>query len=124
MRLEVNMVVSSAREASDYYKNLLKADILSTTDQNQGMNETMMKIGETEIRVLEENKELGMFAPEKVGGGSVWMNIWVDDIDKYFDHIVKEEVHVISPVQEYPGPAKNAVFSDKFNHVWVVNQKY
>lgn len=124
MRLEVNMVVSCAREASDYYKNLLKAEILSTTGLDQGMNETMMKIGETEIRVLDENKELGMFAPAEVGGGSLWMNIWVDNIEEYFDHVVKEGGQVISPVQELPGPAKNAVFSDKFNHIWIINQQY
>lgn len=124
MRLEVNMVVINAKEAGEYYKNLLKAEILSTTDFNQGMNETMIKIGGIEIRILDENKNLSMFAPEKVGGSSMWLNIWVDDIDEYYNHVVDQGVQVISPVQEFPGPAKNAVFADKFNHVWVINQKF
>lgn len=119
------MVVSNTVEAADYYEKLLQATILSKThDQGPGMCETMMKIGETEIKVLDENKEMGLIAPVQAGGGSVWINIYVDDIDKYFDNVVKHGGNVISPVTEFPGPAKNAVFSDKFNHVWVVNQQY
>lgn len=125
MRLEVNIIVSDAKAAADYYKNLLSAEVLSTTDNDKGMNETMLKLGDVEVRVLDENKDYGMFAPAQVGGQSVGINLFVDDIDAFFNNAVKQGVNVISPVKEFPEiPAKNAVFSDQFNHLWVVNQKY
>lgn len=125
MRVEVNMVVSNAREASDYYKKVLKAEIISQTDEAIEMNEIIMKLGDTEIRVLNENKEYGLIAPVQAGTGSVWLNLIVDDIEMFFDNAVKEGVTVISPIQDFPEiPAKNAVFSDKYNHTWVINQKY
>jgi len=124
MRLEVNMVVSDAKAAGKYYEKLLKAEILSETDYDLGMNEVMIKLGGFEVRVMDQNEKFGMFAPTKAGGGSMWLNIWVEDIEAYFEHVVNQGVNVMSPVQEFPGPAKNAVFSDKFNHVWVINQSY
>lgn len=125
MRLEINMIVSNAKEAGDYYKKVLHAEIVSQTDNAAGMNETMMTLGGTEIRVLDENKEFGLIAPTEGGAGSIGLNLFVDDIDAFFNNVVQAGCKVLSPVQDFPEiPAKNAVFSDKFNHVWVINQKY
>lgn len=125
MKLEVNMIVSDAKAAADYYKKVLNAEIISTTDNEAGMNETMMSLGGVAVRVLDENKDMGMFAPAQVGGSSVGINLFVADIDAFFNNAIAQGCKVLSPVQEFPEiPAKNAVFSDKFNHLWVVNQQY
>lgn len=125
MRLEINMIVSDAKEAGEFYKKVLNAEIISQTDNAAGMNETMMKLGGVDIRVLDENKEFGLVGPAEGGAGSMGINLFVDDIDAFFSNAVKEGCKVVSPVQDFPDiPAKNAVFSDKFNHVWVVNQQF
>lgn len=125
MRLEVNMIVSDAKAAANYYKKVLNAEILSTTNNEQGMNETMLKLGDVEVRVLDENKDMGMIAPAQVGGQSLSINLFVDDIDAFVNNAIAQGCNIISPVTEFPEiPAKNAVFSDKFNHLWIVNQKY
>lgn len=125
MKIEINMIVSDARESADYYEKILNAKIISKTDNERGMNETMMKLGEVDVRVLDENQEMGMFAPSQVGGQSIGINLFVDDIESFVDIITKEDCKILSPITEFPEiPAKNAVFSDKFNHLWVVNQKY
>lgn len=125
MKLEINMIVSSAKDAAEHYRKALGAEILSQTDNEQGMNETMMKLGEVEVRVLDENKDMGMIAPSQVGGQSIGINLFVADVDAFFNNAISEGCSVLSPVQEFPDiPAKNAVFSDKFNHLWVVNQQY
>lgn len=125
VRLEINMIVTDAKQAAAYYKKVLNAEILSQTDTKSGMNETMMKLGGVEIRVLDENKNLGLFAPEKVGTSSIGINLFVNDIDAFVNNAVKAGCKILSPIREFPDiPAKNAVFSDEFNHLWVVNQKY
>lgn len=125
MRLEINLIVSNAKEAGDYYKKILHAEIISQTNNEAGMNETVMKLAGVEIRVLDENKDLGMIAPAQVGTQSIGINLFVDDIDVFFNNAIKEGCKVLSHVNEFPEvPAKNAVFSDKFNHLWVVNQQY
>lgn len=125
VRLEINMIVTDAKQAAVYYKKVLGAEIISQTDNKSGMNETMMKLGGVDIRVLDENKDLGLFAPVKVGTSSIGINLFVNDIDVFVNNAVKAGCKILSPVQEFPDiPAKNAVFSDQFNHLWVVNQKY
>ncbi|GAA4897932.1 VOC family protein [Ferrimonas pelagia] len=125
MKLEINLIVADAKAAGDYYQNLLNAEILSQTDEATAMNETLMKLGGTEIRVLNENKDFGLFAPVEGTPASIGINLFVADIDAFFDNVVAMGCKVLSPVQEFPQiPAKNAVFSDQFNHIWVVNQQY
>ncbi len=78
-----------------------------------------------DIRVMNENKDFGLFAPTTPGTGSTWLNLIVDDIDAFFSYAEKEGANVLSPVQEFPEiPAKNCVFADKFNNTWVINQRY
>lgn len=125
MRLEINLIVTDAKAAGDYYSKILGAEIISQTNKEAGMNETMMKLGGIEIRVLDENKDFGMIAPAAVGTQSIGINLFVDDIDAFFNKAIQEGCNVLSPVKEFPEiPAKNAVFYDKFNHLWVVNQQY
>ncbi|MDR9829146.1 hypothetical protein RCJ22_26500 [Vibrio sp. FNV 38] len=125
MKLEINMIVSNAKVAGDFYRKALNAQVISQTDEVQGMNETLMKLADTEIRVLDENKDFGMFAPAQVGTASIGINLYVADIESFFNNAVNEGCTVLSPVQEFPGKqAKNAVIADKFNHVWVINQQY
>lgn len=125
MKLEINMIVSDAKAAADYYANVLGAEIVSRTDNSPGMNETMMRLGSVDIRVLDENKDMGMVAPAQIGGQSIGINLFVDDIDAVFENAITAGCAVLSPVQDFPEiPAKNAVVSDKFNHLWVLNQEY
>lgn len=57
MYIEINIIVNDAKEAGDYYKKILNAKIISKTDNEKGMNETIMKLGEVAVRVLDENQE-------------------------------------------------------------------
>ena len=123
MKLEINMVVKDARESADYYTLLFGATILSKTDLETQLNEMVMEIGGVVIKVLNENKDYGLIAPSGPGG-SMWINLIVDDIKTVVDKAVELECNMISPITEFPEMnAINAVFSDRYNHVWVINQK-
>ena len=124
MKLEINMVVKDARESADYYSSLFGATILSKTDLDSDINETIMELGGVEIRVFNENKDPGLVALTSESVSSVWINLIVDDIKATGDKAVKLECNMISPITEFPDvKAINAVFSDRYNHTWVINQK-
>ena len=124
MKTEINMVVQNAREAADFYENLFGTEILSKTDLDQALNETRMVVGGTEIRVLNENEEFGMVAPTEGVPSSMWVNVYVDDINGQVKIAEDTGCVIISPVTEFPEQnAINAVFKDIYGHIWVVNQK-
>ena len=124
MKLEINMVVKDARESADYYMSLFGATILSKTDMESELNEIQMEIGGVEIKVLNENKDYGLIAPTSESVSSMWINFIVDDIKAVCDKAVELECNIISPITEFPDSnAINAVFSDRYNHIWVINQK-
>lgn len=124
MKLEINMVVKDARESADYYESLFGATIISKTDLDSELNETNMEIGGVDIKVLNENKDYGLIAPTSGSVSSMWINLIVDDINAVCDKAVELGCNMISPVTEFPEmKAINAVFSDRYNHTWVINQK-
>ncbi len=88
------------------------------------MNEAIIKIGGVEIRILNKNKEYGLIAPTSETVSSMWINLIVDDINEVCDKAVNLNCNIISPVTEFKEMnAINAVFSDKYNYTWVINQK-
>lgn len=121
MKLEINMIVRSAKEAAEFYKNLFGAEILWKTDLKQGMNEALIKIAGTEIRVLDENQELGMVGPAEGVPSSMGINLFVDDI--HAQAKIAEELGCItlSPITDF-GKAINTVLKDIFGHMWIINQ--
>lgn len=123
MELEINMVVKDAKESAELYKELFDADILSKTDLEKETNEIIMRIGGVEIRVLNENKDFGLIAPTKGTVSSMWVNLIVDDIEALIKRATELNSHIISPITKFENNAINAVFSDKYNHTWVINQK-
>lgn len=123
MKLQINMVVKNAKESADYYKTLFGADIISQTDLEESLNETMMSIGNTERKVLNENRDYGLIATSEDSVSSMWINLYVEDINKQIQLAEDAECIIISPVTEFPeNKAINAVFRDKYGHVWVINQ--
>lgn len=121
MKLEVNLIVRSAKEAADFYKGLFGAQILSKTDLEQGSNETRMMICDTEFRVLDENVDYGMVAPSEGVPASIGINLYVDDINEQAKIAEDLGCSILSPVQDF-GHAMNTVFKDIFGHIWIVNQ--
>lgn len=121
MKLEINMVVKDAKAAGEFYSKLFDAKIISETDVKLGMNEVIMKIANTQVRVLDENIEYGLVAPAKEVIPSLSINIFVDDI--YATIKLAEELGcaIISPITKFEH-AINAVLSDVFGHLWIINQ--
>ncbi|WP_406657350.1 VOC family protein [Methanolobus sp. ZRKC2] len=123
MKLEVDMVVDDAIAAADYYEKLFGAKILSKTDLEKNLNEASLMIAGTEIRLLNENKDYDLFSPTSGANSSIWMSLVVDDIETLYEKALQMEGKSIQPITEYREiNVKNAVFSDKFNHTWVLNQ--
>lgn len=123
MELEINMVVSDAIDAADYYQELFSAKILSKTDVEKNLSEARINIAVTEIRILNENKDYSLFAPKEDLNSAMWINLVVEDIESLFGKALKMDCKSIQPVTEFKDiKVKNAVFSDKFNHIWVLNQ--
>ena len=123
MKSEINMVVEDARKATDFYEALFGAKVLSKTDLEGNVNEGMISLGNIEVRILDENKDYNLHAPKPDAASAMWLNLYVVDIEASYKNAMEMGCKSIQPVTEHQEPrVKNAVFSDKFNHTWVLNQ--
>lgn len=122
MTLEINMVVSSAAEAGAYYVKLFDAELLSETALESSQNESRLRLGQTVLRVLDENAELGLMAPAEGVPSSLWINLYVKELEALVAHAAKCDCQILSPVTHFPEmQAINAVIKDRFGHIWVLN---
>jgi len=123
MRVEVNMVAKSAKEAAKYYEKLFNAITKMETDHEGQLNEVVLEVGGTDIRILDENPDFGLVAPTDESIASTWLNVYVEDIYQLNEVCHEQNCQIISPITEFnEGRAINLVFKDVFNHVWVINQ--
>jgi len=123
MRVEVNMVAKSAKEAAKYYEKLFNAITKMETDHEGQLNEVVLEVGGTDIRILDENPDFGLVAPTDESIASTWLSVYVEDIYQLNEVCHEQNCQIISPITEFnEGRAINLVFKDVFNHVWVINQ--
>ncbi|WP_340818262.1 VOC family protein [Methanolobus sp. WCC4] len=121
--MEIDMVVEDAIGAADHYAELFGAMILSKTDMEKNLNEAILIIAGTEIRLLNENKDYDLFSPNSDMSSAMWISLTVEDIESLYEKALEMGGRSIQPITEYKEiNVKNAVFEDKFGHVWVLNQ--
>lgn len=123
MLVEINMITKDALESGKYYQKLFGAKIKSSTDQKLGLNESILIMGNVEIRLLDENLEYGLIAPKEDNVSSIGLNVIVKDIKAIAKKATELGCAMLSPVTTFETQgAINCVFKDPYNHVWVINE--
>ncbi len=123
MKLEINMIVKDAYLAGNMYQEIFNVDLISQTNyENINLNETLLNLSGVEVRLLNENVDYGLFAPDENSVNTIGLNLIVDNIEEIVIRAEANDSVIISPITEYETGKKNAVIRDKFNYIWVLNQ--
>ena len=126
-----NLVVRDAAKAVAFYQRVLGAETLYVSRLPTGaVLHAQLRIGESVILVSEENMgmpeaqfsrmERGMRtrSPETLGGTSVVLEIYVDDVDAAFQRAIDAGGKVKMPVSDTFYGDRVGQFEDPFGHVW------
>ena len=119
--LTAHLVCDGAAEAIDYYKRAFGAVEVSRLPGPDGkLMHAMVRIGDSALMLVDENKEWGMIGPKSLNGSPVTLHMYVKDVDAVFERAIKEGGTArMAPMDMFWGD-RYGVLIDPFGHNWSI----
>jgi PhnB protein len=113
------LCIKGAAEAIEFYKRAFNAEESSRFLTPTGeIGHAEIRIGDSTIMLADEYNEMAFRSPSMLGGSSVGLLVYVDDVDNLFAQAVNAGAKVISPAQDQFYGDRSGELEDPFGHVW------
>ena len=115
------LFVRSAASAIDFYKNIFGAtEIMRMPGSNGKIMHAELRIGDSIVMLADENPQTGMMSPQTVGGFSVGMHLYLENVDQVIQKAVESGAKLLRPIKnQFYGDRSGSVL-DPFGHMWSV----
>ena len=111
--------VRGAAEAIEFYKRAFGAEELLRLQEPSGrIGHATLKIGNSAIMLADEFPEMGHRGPQSLGGTTVSILLYVEDVDAMFNKAVAAGAKVVKPVQDQFYGDRSGFIEDPFGHRW------
>ena len=115
------LIIGGAADAIEFYKNAFGATELFRFPSPDGkVGHAEIKIGDSHIMLADEYPDMGYKGPKSIGGSSVSLMIYVDDVDTVFDRAVAAGGAAKEAVTDKFYGDRMGTVVDPFGHVWHV----
>ena len=113
--------IKGAVEAIEFYKRAFDAtELFRLVTPNGELGHAEIKIGDSTI-MLADACEGGAFrSPPSLGGSSVGLHVYVDDVDTLFAQAVEAGAKAVRPVQDQFYGDRTGMLEDPFGHIWLL----
>ena len=113
------LIVKDAARAIEFYKQAFGAtELWRLADPNGKVGHAEIKIGDSPIMLADEFPEMGAVSPQTLGGSSVSILLYVDDVDALAAQAVAAGAKVLRPVMDQFYGNRSGTFVDPFGHQW------
>jgi PhnB protein len=123
--ITAHLVVRGGDQAVEFYKKAFGAQVLGvhhTPDGSKVMH-AELKIGDSRFMLADEFPGMGTCqSPQALGGSTVVMNIYVEDVDRLFNQAVSAGAKVTMPLANQFWGDRYGQISDPFGHHWALGQ--
>jgi PhnB protein len=115
------LIVKGAAEAIEFYKRAFGAtEMLRMADPQGRIGHAEIKIGDSVIMLADEHPAMGYRSPRSLGGSSVSILLYLEDVDAVFDRAVKAGAKVRRAVMDQFYGDRSGTLEDPFGHMWTV----
>jgi PhnB protein len=115
------LIVRGAAEAIEFYKRAFGAtEMLRMADPQGRVGHAEIRIGDSVIMLADEHPAMGYRGPRSLGGSSVSILLYLDDVDAVFDRAVKAGAKALRPVANQFYGDRSGTLEDPFGHVWTI----
>jgi PhnB protein len=80
-----------------------------------------IKIGNSVIMLADEHPHMGYRGPRSLGGSSVSIMLYVEDVDDVFERATKSGAKPLRPVENQFYGDRSGTLEDPFGHVWTIS---
>jgi PhnB protein len=117
------ITVNGAKEAIEFYKNAFGAKEIGRITMPDGtIGHCELAIGDSKIMLAEENKQWGNISPLTMGGTTVYLSLYVENVDDVFSRALKAGAKVLGdmePKDQFHGDRSGSL-TDPFGHRWTI----
>jgi PhnB protein len=111
--------IKGAAEAIEFYKRAFGATELFRLVAPSGeIGHAEIKIGDSPIMLADPYEEGAFRNPQSLGGTSVGLHVYVEDVDALFVRAVDAGAKAVRPVQDQFYGDRTGTLEDPFGHVW------
>ena len=111
--------IKGAAEAIEFYKRAFSATELFRLVAPSGeIGHAEIKIGDSPIMLADPCEEGAFRNPQSLGGSSVGLHVYVEDVDALFVQAVDAGAKAVRPVQDQFYGDRTGTLEDPFGHVW------
>jgi PhnB protein len=111
----------NANDALEFYKNVFGAKETFRLQEPSGrIGHAELRIGNTEVMLADEYPEYGVVGPQSLGGSSVTMHLYVDDVDALAKLAVEAGARLVRPVSDEFYGDRSGRIVDPFGHEWII----
>jgi PhnB protein len=115
------LVVDDAAKAIDFYTKVLGAKERMRMPAPGGkVGHAELQIGDSVVMLADAFPDMGYESPKKIGGTSVTISVFVDDVDKTFATALETGAKELRAVENQFYGDRSGQFEDPFGHRWSV----
>ena len=115
------LIIKGAANALEYYKQAFGATELFRMAQPDGrIGHAEIQIGDSRIMLADEYPEMTYVSPTTLGGSSVNIMLYVDDVDSIFNQAIAAGGTEQRPLEDKFYGDRVGSLVDPFGHVWHV----
>jgi PhnB protein len=115
------LFVRSAASAIDFYKNAFGAtEIVRMVGPNGKIMHAELRIGDSIVMLADENPPTGVMSPQTVGGFSVGLHLYVENVDAVIQKAVENGAKPLRPIKNQFYGDRSGSLLDPFGHMWSV----
>lgn len=115
------IIVDGANEAIELYQKALGAEVLSVHRMPNGkVINAQLKIGDSVFMLNDEWPDYGALGPKKVGGTSVTLHLYTEDVDKLYNRAAEAGFTPSMPLGNQPWGDRYGSLTDPYGHSWSI----
>jgi len=115
------LIVKGAADAIEFYKRAFDAtEMLRMADPQGRVGHAEIKIGDSVIMLADEHPDMGYRGPRSLGGSSVSILLYLEDVDEVFARAVKAGAKPLRAVTNQFYGDRSGTLEDPFGHLWTV----
>jgi PhnB protein len=115
------LFVRAAASAIDFYSTVFGAiEIVRMAGADGRIMHAELKIGDSIVMLADENPRNGVMSPQTIGGYSVGLHLYVENVDAVIQKAVENGARPLHPVKDQFYGDRSGSLLDPFGHMWSV----
>ena len=115
------LIIKGAAQALDFYRRAFGATESLRMDGPDGsIGHAEIRIGDSVIMLADEHPQMGVVGPQTLGGTSVSILLYVEDVDRRYAQAIAAGGQEQRPLQNQFYGDRSGTLVDPFGHQWTL----